>query len=350
MDREKTMKKWAKTWIGNIREFSKGIKDEHVAAYAGQSAFFIFLSIFPLIHILLLLTAVLPISEEALVETLTEVFPEDLSGLVKNMVSDIYTGGATTLTIVSVVVGLWSSSKGIMAIRNGLNEVYRSRDQRNFLITRLISVLYTAIFVIFLLLYTSVSIFGRQIAEGIGRKYENLKGLSDFLVSIRGIVSFAIAFLLILLMYTELPRRKLLMRCQVPGALFTAGAWSLISWGFSYYVEYTMQKSQMYGSLATIIIFLFWIYLMVNIIFMGGQLNSFLYLYVYKEKVEEIKAKKMAKRAAKKSGKLGYWLDRFRGKTVEDMNWDPDKKKETVREEQEEPKEQEIREEHETEM
>jgi membrane protein len=121
---------------------------------------------------------------------------------------------------------------------------------------------------------------------------------------------------MILLMYTELPHRKLLMRCQIPGALFTAGVWSLISWGFSYYVDYTMQKSQMYGSLATIMIFLFWIYLMVNIIFLGGQLNSFLYLYVYKEKVEKIKERKMAKKAAKnsKSRKLGYWMDRVLGK------------------------------------
>jgi len=316
MFREKTMKEWAKKWFGNIKEFTQGIKDEHVAAYAGQSAFFIFLSIFPLIHILLLLTSALPISEPALVETLTEIFPNDLSDFVKKMVDDIFHGGSTALTIISVVVGLWSSSKGIMAIRSGLNEVYRSRDMRNFLITRLVSVLYTAVFVFFLLLYTAISIFGRQIAEGIGKKYENLKGLSDFLVNIRGVAAFGLAFLLILFMYTELPRRKLLMRCQIPGAIFTAGAWSLISWGFSYYVEYTMQKSQMYGSLSTIIIFLFWIYLMVNIIFLGGQLNSFLYLYVFKEKAKQIEERKAAKKAARKSkgGKLGYWMDRFRGK------------------------------------
>ena len=286
-----------KKWIGNIIEYFDGTKDEHVSAFAGQSAFFIFLSIFPLLNILLSLMPLLSFSEETLVDILVKIFPKDLSGFVRSTINDIYSKGSPGVTIISVVAGLWSASKGIMAIRDGLNEIYRSRDNRNFLISRLISVFYTAVFVVFLVLLAAVSIFGRQLAESIGNNFEHLKGIMDYLMNIKGVVSFLIAFLLILLMYAKLPKRKLSTRCQIPGAIFAAGAWSLISWGFSYYIEYAMKQSYMYGSLTTIIFLLFWIYLMVNIIFFGAHLNAFLYKYVLREWADRIEEKKAAKRA-----------------------------------------------------
>ena len=72
---------------------------------------------------------------------------------------------------------------------------------------------------------------------------------------------------MMLFLYAVLPSRKQIVVYQIPGAIFSAGAWVLIAWGFSYYISYTMKQSYMYGSLTTIIMLLFWVYLMVNIIF-----------------------------------------------------------------------------------
>ena len=294
-------------WVRNGKEFADGIKQEHVSAYAGASAFFIFLSVFPLLNILLMLTPFLPYSEQELVDFLVQIFPEDFSSFVRGLISDVFSHGSPGITIVSIVAGLWSAAKGIMHIRGGLNEVYHSRENQNALIDRLISVFYTAIFVILLLVLVTVNLFGRQVLETLVDRWEDLKPIADFLLSISWVVTFVLAMGMMLFLYTVLPSRKQIVAYQIPGAIFSAGAWVLIAWGFSYYISYTMKQSYMYGSLTTIIMLLFWVYLMVNIIFIGGQINEFFGMYVWPEKLKmKLKKKKDRAEARKARWKARY--------------------------------------------
>ena len=299
-----------KKWIRTIIDFLNSTKDEHLGAFAGQSAFFIFLSIFPLINIILMLTPFLPFTQEELLDQLIRIFPSDLSGYVRDLIEDIFSNGHPTFTIVAIVTGLWSASKGIMAIRNGLNEVCRKRVKTNFILERGISALYTGVFLLLIFVVIFVVLFGKQVAEQLAENYPNMVHLINFFLSIKEIISFLLIFLLILLMYTALPAKKLLMRYQVVGAGVCAIAWLLTSWGFSYYVSFSMKKSYMYGSLSTIIMFLLWLYIIVNIILWCAQLNQFLYLHVFKQKADLIMERKMEKMAARKAWakkKLYVW-------------------------------------------
>ena len=104
-------------------------------------------------------------------------------------------------------------------------------------------------------------------------------------------------------MYTMLPSRRLLFRYQAVGAVFTASAWALVSSLFSLYIDYSISKSAMYGSLTTIISLLLWLYIMVNLIFIGAQINEFLYMYVYKDRAKALAEKKRKLKAVKAAGK-----------------------------------------------
>lgn len=290
-----------KKWIKNIIDFIKGTADEHIDAFAGQTTFFIFLSFFPLLNILLAMAPILPFSETQITELILKAIPADLSVYVRSIISDIYTHGTSTFTILSVVMAVWSAAKGFMAIRNGLNEVYRARDPKNFLVVRAISALYTVVFIAVLVILTFANLFGRQLYADFLEKHEGIRDIAQLILHLRGVGSFLIIFLLLLVMYTFMPHRKLLMRYQIFGAVFSAGAWVLVSWGFSYYIEFAMKESQMYGSLATIIMLLFWLYLMVSMIFWGAQINEFLYEYVYKEKADRITERRFKRRAIRKA-------------------------------------------------
>ena len=289
-----------KKWIRRITDFVNDTQDEHMNAFAGQSAFFVFLSIFPLLNILLMLTPFLPYSQDELVRLITDVVPQELAGFVKGIISDIFANNSPSLTIISIVAGLWSAAKGIEAIRNGLNEVYRSRQKQNFMLLRAVSVLYTIIFIIIVLVLAFVNLFGDQVAEYISEHYSETAHIMNFIVRIRGVATFILAFGAILLMYTILPRRKLLFRFQVVGAACCSAAWGLITWGFSYYIRYTMNKSAMYGSLTTIILLMFWIYIMINVFLWCAQINEFLYIYVYKEREAAARARQKQRRKAVK--------------------------------------------------
>ena len=290
-----------KTWIRRIIGFVKGTADEHIDAFAGQSTFFIFLSFFPLLNILLALAPILPFSEQQITELILKAMPADLSPYVRAIISDIYNGGAPSFTIFSILMAVWSAAKGIMAIRNGLNEVYRSRENKNFLVIRGISALYTLVFIAVLVVLTFANLFGRQLYANILEKHEEIRDIAQLIVRLRGVGSFLVIFFLLLGMYTFMPNRKLLLRYQCIGAIFAAGSWVLVSWGFSYYIEYALSKSKMYGSLTMIIMLLFWLYLMVSLIFWGAQINQFLYEYVYKERADRITERRFKRRAIRKA-------------------------------------------------
>ena len=57
------------------------------------------------------------------------------------------------------------------------------------------------------------------------------------------------------------------------GAVFALVAWVLVSWCFSFYVDNMARYSVLYGSLATVIVLMIWLYLVSIILLMGPQLN-----------------------------------------------------------------------------
>ncbi len=292
-----------KKWFARIKDFLINSVDQHIAAFAGQSVFFIFLSFFPLLNILFSLMPLFSFTEQQLEDMLVRVFPKDLSGYIRDVISEIYSNGTPTVTFISIVVALWAAAKGVMAIRNGLNEIYHSRETRNYLVIRGISAIYTLVFILVLVVLTMANLFGRQIYYSFLEKHEEIRDLSGLLVHLRGVGSFLLIFLMLWGMYTLMPNRKLQFRYQAPGALFASGAWSLVSWGFSYYIEFAMSQSYMYGSLTAIVTVLIWMYVIINIIFFGAMLNEFLYLYVYRERVERRAERKRKIKAMKKNAR-----------------------------------------------
>jgi membrane protein len=72
------------------------------------------------------------------------------------------------------------------------------------------------------------------------------------------------------------PNRKPTIKEEVPGALFTSIVWILFSYIFSIYIDYFTNFSSVYGSLTYIVLFMLWMYINMDIVFMGALLNCFL--------------------------------------------------------------------------
>ena len=82
-----------------------------------------------------------------------------------------------------------------------------------------------------------------------------------------------------LLMYMNIPNRKSKLRYEITGAVFSAVAWLVFSWAFSFYITNFAHYSVTYGSLATTVIFILWLYGTMNIVFIGAEINVVLRKY-----------------------------------------------------------------------
>ena len=61
----------------------------------------------------------------------------------------------------------------------------------------------------------------------------------------------------------------------MPGALLTAMAWMVFSYFFSLYFTFFPNFSNMYGSLTAIIMIMLWLYVCMNIVLYGAEINAY---------------------------------------------------------------------------
>ena len=274
-----------KSRIKDIMQFIDGTADEHMGAFSTQSAFFLFLSFFPLLNLLAVLPTFLPISKEQVMDLIYYVVPSQFENYISGLVNDMYEHGAGSITVFSIAIAVWSAAKGIMAIRNGLNEVYRSRENRNYLFVRGVSALYTIVFIVLVLVLVGLNMFGTQIAKYVIEKFPDYVDVTFLVYNLKSIATFILLFIMFEFLYTLVPTRKTRMKEQLPGAIFSALSWMLVTKLFSLYIDYYASKSYMYGSITTIIMIMFWLQLVIYLMFVGAQINE--YLHSRKERVKE---------------------------------------------------------------
>ena len=71
---------------------------------------------------------------------------------------------------------------------------------------------------------------------------------------------------------------------QLPGAVFAAIGWMVVSWVFSVYVDVFEGFSTMYGSLTTIVLIMLWMYFCMYCILIGGEFNVLMEGKIFEKK------------------------------------------------------------------
>lgn len=259
-----------------IREFLVRIKEDHVSAYAAQAAFFLILSAFPFVILILTFTRFLPISQNDFLLLLKELLPNEIEEWLLGILEELIQNSGNTLMSFSIIVALWSAARGILAISNGLNSVYRTEESRNYFVLRSIATLHTLVVAASLILLLLVFVFGNSLYHIILNKVSWLNDIATLILSVRVAVGFVLLFFMFAAMYKKLPNHKITLLQAAPGALFSSVSWIIASFAFSIYVNHFSNYSRVYGSLTGMAIAMVWVYMMMNLVLWGGELNAYI--------------------------------------------------------------------------
>lgn len=253
--------------------FSRQMKKQNISAYAASIAFFFFLSIVPMLMMLCAIIPYTPVTEENLVQAVTDVVPDMVDAMVVSLISDVYdrSGGIMSIAIIATI---WSAAKGVMALMTGLNSVNGVEEKRNYFVIRVIACFYTIVMLLIVILSLVINVFGNQLVSIALYRLPQLERIVDFCMNFRFLVVWVVMTVLFAAIYAYVPNKKLKFREQIPGATFSAVVWSVFSWGFSIYVAYGNSYG-VYGSLSIIIIVLLWMYFCMYIIMIGAYLNRY---------------------------------------------------------------------------
>lgn len=268
-----------------INIFARKIRDDFIAAFSAQAAFFIIISFFPFLMLLLSILQFFPIQPGTLLRILTSIFPTAVNPLIITAIIEISKATGTVISI-TAITALWSASKGFLAIMRGLNSVYGIKETRNSLMLRAISTFYTLIFAFMLIVTMILFVFGNRLYLWIEQRFPLLRDLALVIISLRTIIGLFILLIFFLIVYVVIPNRKSRMMNELPGAMVCAAGWMGFSYAFSFYIDNFANYQPMYGSLTAIVLFMLWMYFCMYILFIGAEINL---LFENKEIMEQVK-------------------------------------------------------------
>ncbi len=256
-------------------------KQDNIGAYAAQTAFFLMMSLVPLFMFFITLIQYTPISKAMLLVWVNKYFPAYAKPVIITILDEVYSK-STGILSTTAVVAVWSASKGIHYLSSGLDEVHEVTEKPNWFLMRLRAVFYTFVFVVAIILFMVILVFGHSLEEPLTQYIPLLGEILSAVLDFRLLIITPIMLFTVMMAFQFLPakrskgERTLKFHNQLPGAALCTVAWYLFSIGVSIYVG-VFHGFSMYGSLTTVVLMMFWIYFCIYILLFCAEVNQLYY-------------------------------------------------------------------------
>lgn len=262
--------------IGKTAAILRWLGELNIPIYAANAGYFIVLSLFPALLLMLSSLRYLGLRVGDLMELLDTALPDALMGTAEKLVYSTYRNASGAVAGIAALTALWSSSRGVYGLLTGLNAIYDVSENRGYFYTRGISVLYTFGLQIVLLLTLALHVFGNTLLELLGRTDNPLLRYAAEVLDLRFFLLLFAQILLFTLMFMVLPNRPNSFWQSLPGGLLTSIGWMVFSNLYSLYVEHFPRYANIYGSVYAVAVSMLWLYCCLSIFFYGGALNRLL--------------------------------------------------------------------------
>ncbi len=259
-------------WRDVLKRVWREIGDDRVSLVAAGIAFYGLLAIFPAIAALVGITGLLVDPEDLIAqfERIAAVMPQQAANILLDQSREVSSAGATALTstvAISLILALYSSTKGTAALMQGLNIVYDEHEDRGFMqvtATKLLLAIGLILGVTFALalLVALPSVLA-------------LAGLESWALLLRWPILLGVVVLGLAVLYRLAPsRRRAKWRWITPGAVVASISWLIGSALFSWYVTSFASYNQTFGTLGGVVILLTWFWLSAFVVLVGGELDA----------------------------------------------------------------------------
>jgi membrane protein len=269
------------SWRELVLRIYRQIFEDALLGHCAELAYYFLFAVFPL---LLFLTSLLGYLAQASDEVRVNLFTyiarvapsAEITRLLSGTLDEIAAGRGKTKLSLGLLGAVWVSSNGMMAIGSTLNLACGFRERRRWWKRRLIAIVLTVTFAVFLVSALVVMIAGGTIGEalaqrvGLGPLYGLLWRVLQWpLILVFLVVSFEMVY-----NYAPDVGDHAYREWWTPGAITGVILWLGASFGLRLYLAYVHTYSRAYGGLGAVIFLLVWFYLTGFAILMGGEVNS----------------------------------------------------------------------------
>ncbi|MDO5141778.1 MAG: YihY/virulence factor BrkB family protein [Eubacteriales bacterium] len=258
-------------WVYLIERMVHRYFADGIPQAAAELSYFLLFSLFPLLMFFNALLSRLDLSLDDLQPAL-EMLPMSLRQLITGYLAQIADKPAF-ISLVSIGMTLYFLSRAVRSMMRTVNDIYHVEISRGLVQNVLLSLGITAGFLVSVVCSFVLVVAGRMLLRLLPRLLPIPQAVLDLTHYTGFWVMIAFIFVFLMLFDRVVPNLRLTFREVWPGALFSLVTWILVSWAFSFYVDNMARYSVLYGSLATIIVLMLWLYIVSMILLMGPQLN-----------------------------------------------------------------------------
>lgn len=254
----------------------KEADDDHVALVAAGVSFYGFLALVPLLGAIVLTYGLLADPQTVLrnMQEMMGVMPPDVAKLIAGQLLEVVqtsSGKKGLGVIVALVIALYGARNGAGGIVTALNIAYEENEKRGFFRVYLLSLAITVTgVVVAVAALLSVALFAYVEAFlPEGSIFAALSKITTYLM-----LALMAATAAALLYRFGPSRRRAQWRWLTPGSVLFAVFFVALTVGFGFYVDRFANYNATYGSLATVVILLTYLYFSSYILIFGAELNS----------------------------------------------------------------------------
>ena len=256
----------------------KTMRENDATHMAAGVAYYAFFSLFPLLLGLLSIVGIIlasPETQDRLLSYWTDNLPGSKGFVTDNVIELVELRGA--LGIGAFLGLLWATSGLFTAINRAVNRAWHIPRERPFYIAKprqlVLAFAVASLFLLSALTTLAIEVIADP-ARNLGIPGQGL--LRDLEVAERTlwIVPWLASFSIFVLLYKFAPDCKTYWKYVWTGAVVAAVLFELGKWSFLWYLENVARYSQVYGSVASVIVLLTWIYLSAMILILGAEVSS----------------------------------------------------------------------------
>lgn len=285
---------WANpaTWLYLANRLRVEFEHDHIPLVAAGVAFFWLLALFPGLAAGVSTWAMVADPAEVL-ETLTpymQLLPTEAADLIEARLDRLTNEDQrTSLTIGAVgafLASIWAANTGIKGLVTGLNIAWDLPETRGFVANNLMALGFLGLGFLLAMLTTGLFI-ALPFFEWLGVIGDTVQSVLE--IGRWPLLAIVMATYLSWLYHWAPCRKRPRFAVITPGAITATLGFLVVSAGFSFYVSRLGQFSEMYGSLASIIVLLLWFWLTAISILFGAELDSELERLRFYGMVDEVR-------------------------------------------------------------
>ena len=266
-----------RSWWAAVKRTVREFRVDNLSDWAAALTYYGVLSIFPA---LLVLVSLVDLAGRGTIDTLLQnlgqVAPGSVNQILATAIKNLQQtrGSAGVLALVGLAVALWSASGYIAAFMRASNAIYDVPEGRPVWKTLPIRLGVTVVVMVLLAVSAVAVVATGGVADRLGR----LLGIGSAAVTAWNILKWPVLLLIVSFMFALLywasPNARQGFRWVTPGGILAVVVWVLASVAFAIYVANFSSYNKTYGSLASVIIFLVWLWLSNTAILLGAELNA----------------------------------------------------------------------------